>query len=92
MMRIYWMRQNRQLGRVTMSEIKLLSVVAMLEDLPGQGLVRWQVGTVVDNWAPDIYEVEFCDDNGKTYAMAALKSEQLILLHRHRFDTILTGA
>ena len=31
--------------------------------------------------APGIYEVEFCDDNGRTYAMVALKQEQLTPLH-----------
>jgi hypothetical protein len=64
-----------------MTGIELLSVVALLEDLPGEGLVRGQVGTVVENWTPDVYEVEFCDDNGKTYAMVALKAEQLMRLH-----------
>jgi allophanate hydrolase subunit 1 len=64
-----------------MSGIEILSVVAMLEDLPEEGLVRGQVGTVVEIWVPGIYEVEFCDDNGSTYAMVALKAEQLIQLH-----------
>ena len=64
-----------------MTEIEMLSVVALLEDLPESGLVRGQVGTVVENWAPGVYEVEFSDDNGKTYAMVALKAEQLLRLH-----------
>ena len=64
-----------------MDEIELLSVVALLQDLPEAGLVRGQVGTVVDSWAPGIYEVEFSDDHGRTHAMAALKAEQLIRLH-----------
>jgi hypothetical protein len=64
-----------------MTGIRMHSVVAMLEDLPEQGLVRGQVGTVVESWAPGMYEVEFCDDNGKTYAMVALKTEQLMPLH-----------
>ena len=59
----------------------MLSVVALLGDLPEAGLVRGQVGTVVDSWAPGIYEVEFCDDNGRAYAMVALKTEQLMRLH-----------
>ncbi len=59
----------------------MLSVVALLEDLPEHGLVRGQVGTVVENLAPGVFEVEFCDDNGRTYAMASLKAEQLIRLH-----------
>jgi Domain of unknown function (DUF4926) len=53
----------------------------MLEDLPEEGLVRGQVGTVVESWAPGLFEAEFCDDNGKTYAMVALKADQLLQLH-----------
>ncbi|HOQ47820.1 MAG TPA: DUF4926 domain-containing protein [Bryobacteraceae bacterium] len=64
-----------------MPEIDLHSVVALLEDLPEHGLVRGQVGTVVESWAPGVYEVEFSDDQGRTYAMVALKAEQLMRLH-----------
>jgi len=64
-----------------MAEIELLSVVALLEDLPEHGLVRGQVGTVVERLAPGVYEVEYCDDNGRTYAMASLKAAQLMRLH-----------
>ena len=63
-----------------MANIEMLSVVALLEDLPVEGLVRGQVGTVVENWAPGVYEVEFCDDNGRTRAMVALKTEQILRL------------
>ena len=64
-----------------MTGVGMHSVVALLEDLREEGLVRGQVGTVVENWAPGVYEVEFADDNGKTYAMVALKAEQLMRLH-----------
>lgn len=64
-----------------MTGIEMLSVVALLEDLPEEGLVRGQVGTVVESWAPGVYEVEFADDNGKTYAMLALQAGQLMRLH-----------
>lgn len=66
---------------IVMTGIEMHSVVALTEDLPDEGLVRGQVGTVVENWAPGIYEVEFADDNGKAYAMVALKAEQLMRLH-----------
>ena len=56
-----------------MMGIEMLSVVALLEDLPEDGLVRGQVGSVVENWAPGVYEVEFCDDNGETHAMARVE-------------------
>ena len=64
-----------------MTGIEMHSVVALLEDLPAEGLVRGQVGTVVENWAPGVYEVEFADDSGKTYAMVALRAEQVMRLH-----------
>jgi membrane protein implicated in regulation of membrane protease activity len=64
-----------------MDDIEMLSVVALLQDLPEQGLVRGQVGTVVEDLAPGVYEVEFCDDNGRAYAMASLRAEQLLRLH-----------
>lgn len=46
---------------------KLLDVVALLEDVPAQKLVRGQVGTVVENLAPGVFEVEFSDSEGRTY-------------------------
>ena len=64
-----------------MASIEMHSVVALLEDLPEHGLVRGQVGTVVESWAPGVYEVEFADESGKTFAMVALKLEQMIRLH-----------
>jgi len=64
-----------------MNEIDMHSDVALLEDLPGEGLVRGQVGTVVAFWAPGVFEVEFADNNGRTYAMIELRTEQLMLLH-----------
>jgi hypothetical protein len=64
-----------------MAEIELLSVVALVEDLPDQQLVRGQVGTVVELLAQDTFEVEFCDDDGRTYAMASLPASQLMRLH-----------
>jgi hypothetical protein len=67
--------------RFAMADIEMHSVVALLEDLPNEGLVRGQVGTVVETWAPGVYEVEFSDDNGRAYAMVALKAEQLMRLH-----------
>jgi hypothetical protein len=47
-----------------MTDIEILSVVALLDDLPVEGLVCGQVGTVVESRAPGVYEVEFCDGDG----------------------------
>jgi hypothetical protein len=64
-----------------MTGIEMHSVVALVEDLTDEGLVRGQVGTVVENWSPGVHEVEFPDDNGRTDATVALKTGQLMLLH-----------
>jgi hypothetical protein len=64
-----------------MAAIEIHSVVALLEDLPGHGLARGQVGVVVGEWAPGVYEVEFSDNEGKTYALVTLTPEQLLTLH-----------
>lgn len=61
--------------------IYVLDVVALTEDLPEKKLYRGHVGTVVESLAPGIYEVEFCDDNGRTFATAALPERQLMVLH-----------
>jgi hypothetical protein len=70
-------------GRWTMDDkqINLLNEVALIRDLPKQGLRRGQVGTVVEVLAPGVFEVEFSDDDGRTYAMLALRAHQLMALH-----------
>jgi hypothetical protein len=61
--------------------IKLLDVVALTEDLPQHNLQRGQVGTVVEVFAPNGFEVEFTDDSGQTYALCSLRADQLMVLH-----------
>jgi len=63
------------------TSIKLLDIVALAEDIPDKNLLRGQVGTVVEILAPDVYEVEFCDDDGHTYMSTALRASQLMVLH-----------
>jgi hypothetical protein len=63
--------------------VKLHDVVALLEDLPAHGLKRGQVGTVVEEWEPGVYEAEFADTDGVTYALVALRAEQLMTLYWH---------
>ncbi len=61
--------------------MKLLDTVALLEDLPQKHLRRGQVSTVVEELAEGVYEVEFNDDEGRTYALLPLRESQLITLH-----------
>jgi hypothetical protein len=63
-------------------EIRVLDVVALTEDIPDRGLLRGQVGTVVESLGPGaVFEVEFLDNDGRTYAMLPLRTNQLLVLH-----------
>jgi Domain of unknown function (DUF4926) len=60
--------------------LQLLDVVALKEDLPAHQLLAGQVGTIVEVLAPEVYEVEFSDNEGQTYAILPLHSSQLLQL------------
>ncbi len=58
-----------------------LDVVALLADRPQDGLVRGQVGTVVEDWGDGTYEVEFVSDlDGATFTTATLAADQVVRL------------
>ncbi|MDZ7843043.1 MAG: DUF4926 domain-containing protein [Gammaproteobacteria bacterium] len=64
----------------THREPRLLDVVALLSDLPEHDLVRGQVGTIVE-LLDGAYEVEFSDDEGRTYPELAIEPNKLLVLH-----------
>jgi hypothetical protein len=70
-----------------MENMKPFAVVALLEDLPTRSLQRGQVGTVVETLAPGVFEVDFSDNEGRTYATCALQTNQLIVLHHELAST-----
>lgn len=70
--------------------MKLLNVVALLADLPELSLARGQVGTIIEEYDRDIFEVEFSDTNGHAYAIETLNSTQLLALHQ-RGELIMAG-
>jgi Domain of unknown function (DUF4926) len=51
--------------------MKLLDVVALLDDLPGKAIRRGQVRTIVEVLAPGVFEIEFSDLEGRAYISAA---------------------
>jgi hypothetical protein len=63
--------------------LAVLDVVALLTDVPQSGLVRGQVGTIVEVLSSEVFEVEFSDDEGRTYAELAVPAAALLPLH-HR--------
>jgi hypothetical protein len=62
--------------------MKLLDVVATLEDLPGGKIAKGQVGTIVDELSPDVVLVEFADLGGVAYAIEPVSIDKLMRL-RH---------
>lgn len=60
--------------------MKLLDTVALVEDIPALKLYRGQVGTIVEEYEPGVFEVEFGDLEGRTYALETLEASQLIRL------------
>lgn len=61
--------------------MKLLDVVALTQDLPNLNLYKGQVGTIVEIYEPNVFEVEFVDLKGKTYALGTLNANQLMQLY-----------
>lgn len=70
--------------------VKLLDAVALLEDVQVEGVLlqRGEVGAVVEVLAPNVYEVEFCHDQGRAYAFASLRAEQLLVLHNQGKESV----
>ena len=62
-------------------QLVVLDVVALMEDQPDRGLLRGQVGTIVEELTENVYEIEFSDDEGRTYASLSLRADQLLRLH-----------
>ena len=58
----------------------LLSSVALLRDLPECGLVRGQVGTIVEPLDEATALVEFSNDEGRAYAIVPCPREALLIL------------
>jgi hypothetical protein len=70
------------------ASIRLLDVVALTADVPDDGLVRGQVGTVIELLAPDVYEVEFSDEEGRAYAQLSLRDQDLMILHHQPYKAV----
>jgi hypothetical protein len=71
-------------------EIQLLDVVALTMDIPKHNLFRGEIGAVVECYPNDGYEVEFISLDGYTYALVALRGNQLIPLRQKPQRTAIT--
>ena len=62
-------------------KIKVLDVVAVLNDMPDKNLLKGQVGTIVERLDENVFEIEFVNSNGETIAMEEINEDNLFLLH-----------
>lgn len=67
--------------------MKLLDIVALIEDLPPLNLYRGNVGTIVEEYEPGVFEVEFSDTTGQAYAIETLNASQLMPLYHYPLET-----
>ena len=61
--------------------MKLLDVVVLIKSLPELNLHQGQVGTIVEIYDGNDFEVEFVDLKGKTYAIETLSASSLMQIH-----------
>lgn len=61
-----------------MGGLDLLSAAAFDQ---GSARIRPRPRTIVEILGPELFEVEFSDDNGRTYASLALTVDDLLRLH-----------
>lgn len=72
-----------------MNTFNELDIVALTEDRQtnhfetGKPITLYtgQVGTIVIDYDGKVFEVEFCNNDGTTYAMETIPANQLMLLH-----------
>ena len=56
---------------------KLLDTVVLRRDIPESGLRRGDLGTIVELYSGDSFEVEFVAASGKTQALITLTTEDV---------------
>ena len=71
------MRPDRSLHIRGKAMHQLLDIIALTRDLPGEGLLRGDVGAVVEVLGPGCFEVEFAAASGRTQALMALADNDI---------------
>jgi Domain of unknown function (DUF4926) len=59
-------------------KFKLFDNIMLREDIPDYPLKKGAIGTIVEFLKPGVYEVDFSDNQGQTYAMCSVHDHQLI--------------
>ena len=64
--------------------MKPLDSVALTQNLPEHGLLKGQVGTIVETLGENASDVEFASADAVSYAMLGIEAEKLMLLRHKR--------
>ncbi|NHC43550.1 DUF4926 domain-containing protein [Bacillus sp. MM2020_1] len=57
--------------------MKQFDVVKITKDNPFEGITKGRIGTILEVYDDNHYEVEICDSNGKTLFLGALSRDYL---------------
>ncbi len=79
-----------------MTQLQELDIVALTEDRQtthfetGEPitLYKGQVGTIVMEYDNNVFEVDFSDNDGTTYAMETIPGDRLIRLHYELVEVV----
>ncbi len=79
-----------------MTKLQELDIIALTEDRQtthfetGEPitLYKGQVGTIVMEYDNNVFEVDFSDNDGRTYAMETIPGDQLIRLHYELVEVV----
>lgn len=79
-----------------MNKLQDLDIVALTEDRQTTHfeteeqitLYKGQVGTIVMEYDGEVFEVEFSNNDGTTYAMETIPANKLMLLHYELVEAI----
>ncbi len=58
-------------------QFKLLDTVVLDRDLPAEGLRKGDLGTVVEVYEPNAFEVEFVTGSGRTQALVSVEEADI---------------
>jgi hypothetical protein len=57
--------------------VKQFDVVRITKDCPVEGIVKGQTGTILEVYDHNHFEIEICDNNGRTFFLGALSKDLL---------------
>ncbi|MFC4322659.1 DUF4926 domain-containing protein [Litchfieldia salsa] len=61
--------------------MKQFDVVRITKDYPAEGIIKGQIGTIIEVYVNNHFEIEICDNNGRTLFLGALSKDFLEVVY-----------